>query len=116
MVEGAALEKRFSRKETWVRIPPSPPDYAKASDGKPVIEISNGMRTLSPTLGGGIGSATRRGGGRSEADEHIPPSPPENLQRKFYLGLITLNLKPLSKRLKVYRLSYLAFGEICENP
>ena len=57
MVEGAALEKRFSRKETWVRIPPSPPDYAKASSGWPVIEIINGMRTF-PDVRRGIGSAT----------------------------------------------------------
>ena len=39
MAEGAALEKRFSRKETWVRIPPSPPDYAKASSGKPALKL-----------------------------------------------------------------------------
>ena len=151
MVEGAALEKRFSRKETWVRIPPSPPSYAKASDGKPenfakqnlsdnqepitcnlrykklkikdvlinyisrwarsrrdareaegarleiVYSANNGIEGSNPSLSamyivmyiiglrdenlsrreGGIGSATRRGGGGSEATEHIPLSPPD---------------------------------------
>ena len=84
MAEGAALEKRFSRKETWVRIPPSPPDYAKASSGRPVIEVLNGMRTF-PDVRRGLGSATE--GRRRERSDRAHPT----LSARKFLRNFTCN-------------------------